>query len=47
MLTEAINRPVELRLQALGWQGTEIPAADLEHDHDGALLRTQSGVGTA
>lgn len=42
MLTEALNRALELRLQALGWQGTELPAADLEHDHDGALLPVDS-----
>jgi integrase len=45
MLREATNRAVELRLQALGWQGTQLPAADLEYDHDGALLPVDSAAG--
>jgi integrase len=45
MLREAINRAIELRLDALGWQGTDMPAAALEHDHDGALLPVDSAMG--
>lgn len=45
MLRETINRAVELRLQALGWQGTDVPAAALVHDYDGALLPVDSAAG--
>lgn len=38
MLRDAINRGVELRLTATGWQGADVPFEALEWDHDGALL---------
>ena len=38
ILREAINRAVELRLEALGWQGSEVPINELEADYDGATL---------
>lgn len=38
MLREAINRGVELRLEASGWLGYPIASEELEYDYDGALL---------
>lgn len=38
VLTEARNRGLELRADALGWEGSDVPAGDLEYDDDGTLL---------
>ena len=38
MLREAVNRGVELRLEATGWAGADVPFEALEWDYDGALL---------
>lgn len=38
MLREVINRAVALRVQASGWQGSDVPAGELEADYDGATL---------
>jgi integrase len=38
MLREAIKRGAEMRLEASGWQGSDVPAMELKTDYDGALL---------
>ncbi len=38
MLTEARNRAHELRIEATGWVGTDLPAGELEFDEDGSLI---------
>jgi integrase len=38
MLSEAVNRAAELRVEGSGWQGSEMPADDLDYDYDGTLV---------
>lgn len=38
MLREVINRAVVLRVEASGWQGSDVPAGELEADYDGTTL---------
>lgn len=45
MLKEAINRAVELRIEALGWQGSDVPANELETDFDGSMLPNDTLAG--
>lgn len=45
MLREAINRAVELRLEATGWQGADLAANALVTDYDGLLLPVDSVLG--
>lgn len=38
LLREALNRAIELRCTATGWQGVEVAANTLEYDYDGSLI---------
>jgi len=38
MLAEVRNRPIELRIDAGGWEGTDLPSEDLEFEGDGSLI---------
>jgi hypothetical protein len=38
VLTEARNRALELRIEASAWEGTEMPAGELEFEDDGSLV---------
>lgn len=45
LLKEAINQAVELRIEALGWQGSDVPANELETDFDGSMLPNDTLAG--
>jgi integrase len=38
LLREALNRRVELRIEAAAWRGVEVASQSLDYDHDGALI---------
>lgn len=46
MLREAINRAVELHVEALKWAGSDVPADELETDFNGSTLPNDTLAGS-